>query len=93
VWYNIYSQEARVSKLPKRQVLSPRKFLEKSLKNLLTKSQKCGIIYTSRGEGINLKGWREWSAEARTAHYNKPPKIFEKLFKNLLTKTTFCGII
>ena len=47
----------------------------------------------SRGEGINPKGWRKWSAEARTAHYNKPPKIFEKLFKNLLTNLIKYDII
>jgi hypothetical protein len=47
----------------------------------------------SRGKGINPKEWREWSAEAKTAHYNNSPKIFEKLFKNLLTNPTKCGII
>jgi len=32
-----------------RRCFSPRKFLEKSLKNPLTNLLKCGIIYTERG--------------------------------------------
>ena len=62
-------------------------------KNLLTFPSLCGILLVSRDKGNNLQGWREWTALAKTAHYNNPPKIFQKLLKSLLTKPQKCGIL
>jgi hypothetical protein len=50
VWYNNSVKREGLVNSPSGRCFSQRKFLEKSLKNLLTNPLKCGIIIVSRGE-------------------------------------------
>ena len=88
MWYNIYSQEG-VSTPTRKGVMTMRKQaalvsllknMKENFRNLLTKSQKCGIIYTSRGDAR----WHRVPHDARgsTPHADEHERPSKKFLKN-----------